>query len=119
MASTENKLDFSGLTGRANVSASGTAVPLNSTTLLCRQVVVSVLTTNLYAFGNSDVDATSGNENGLIIKGSIGDSITITVDNAEALGLRGARQGDRFIDLLEIYVDADASSSDVAWFAFR
>ena len=119
MASTENKVELANLTGRANVASTGTAVQLSTTSYLCREVVISALTTNLYAFGNSTVDATSGAENGIILSAAaIGDSVTITVDSVEMRGLRGARQGERFLDLSELYVDADTSSSDVAWFAY-
>ena len=121
MASTENKLEF--VDGDADVASAGTAVALASSSVLLRWVIITAKAGNTAAkevlLGTSTVVGAAGaTRRGTPL--GVGASVTISVDETDSLGLRGARAGQRFIDMSELYIDNGAGETDgVSWFGYR
>lgn len=120
MASTENKLEFK--TGEADVATAGTAVALASSTTLVRNVIIQgkddITSDNEVVVGDVNVVGASGaTRRGVGLAAN--ETLTINAESVEGLGLRGARQGDRFIDMSELYIDCAAARTDGAsWFGY-
>ena len=115
MASTENKLDFKD--GEVDVATAGTAVALASSTTLVRHVIVQAKGGNsadVLVGASTVVGAAGATRRGTRLAAN--ETLTIDVDSAEGAGLRGARQGDAFIDMSEIFIDSPSSTPGVSWF---
>ncbi len=118
MASTENKLNFK--TGEADVASAGTAVQIESSSVLVRHVVIQAKGGNSQdiLIGDSNVvGAVGATRRGIRL--DVNETLTIDVDSAESQGLRGARQGDGFIDMSELYIDSPSSTPGVSYFGYE
>lgn len=91
-----------------------TPTRMSPTSLLVSEVIIDVVT-NAFVIGGSDVDFTAATRNGLLI--SAGTAVTLTVRSAEAFGFTGARRGEKYIDLTEIWMDSDGTNW-VTFFGF-
>lgn len=117
MASTENKLDFKD--GEVDVASAGTAVALASSTTLVRHVVIQAKGGNsqdVLVGASTVVGASGATRRGTRLAAN--ETLTIDVDNAESQGLRGARAGEGFIDMSEIFIDSPSSTPGVSWFGY-
>ena len=115
MASTENKLDFKD--GEVDVASAGTAVPLASSTTLVKSVVIQAKGGNsvdILLGASTVVGAAGATRRGVRLAAN--ETFNIDASSAEGLGLRGARAGDGFIDMSEIFIDSPSSTPGVSWF---
>ena len=114
----QNKLNvFSG--GIDTASGGGTATVISSVVLLAYEVTFTATTANEPVFigGTAATTiSTAGSEQGLLIAAQ--SSVTLTAFSAESLGFRGARRGEHFIDLGEIFVDGTSDGFRLTWFGF-
>ncbi len=115
---TQNKLNvFSG--GIDTASGGGTATVISATTLLAYSVTFTAVAANEPVFigGTAATTiSTAGSEQGLLIAAQ--SSVTLTAFSAESLGFRGARRGEMFLDLAEMFVDGTSNGFRLTWFGF-
>lgn len=80
--------------GRAVIAVSGTAVPLNATTLECKSAVVTALAGNSQPIfvGASSVSATAGSQTGIPLYPD--DAMTLEINDLNKVYINGTNVGD-------------------------
>lgn len=79
--------------GRAVIASSATAVPLYATTLECKSVIVTALSSNTSPvyLGSSSVSASSGSETGVPLYAD--DTITVEINDLNKIYINGTQVG--------------------------
>lgn len=87
--------------GRKTVTTAGTALAIGAAGAIYKKVIITALTTNtgVIAIGGSNVLATAGSENGMVLKTG---NTHVTLHD---------------IDLSKVFVDASVSGEGLTWSA--